>query len=253
MALRLHTLSSLIELRRMLKLVKLRAIMPKDQLRARHLDNTLDHLVRAHPIIMVPRQPALRHILLVVGLDVVLVGREEPGAALRQVEQHARQPRRVAGHVLHGDALGELPRVAVEGLPVEVHVQVLRDVDAEVSLGEDGVEGVFELELVHVDGHVGAFEVSESARVVQVQVAHDDGFDVFDVVAGGFDGRVELVLRFVVHARENVVDGRAPDVWVIGPGAGLEEDKTFGWVLDEGGDDDAFTAGDAWVGVAGCG
>lgn len=31
--------------------------------------------------------------------------------------------------------------------------------------------------------------------MVEVEVAHDDGFDVLDVVAGGFDGAWELYPR----------------------------------------------------------
>ena len=114
----------------MLELVKLLRIMSKHELGARDLDNALDHLVRAAPVVVVPRQPPLRHVVLVVLVHVVLVRREEPGPAVGQVELQHREAGCVAGGVAEREAGGELDDVAVEGFPVEVHVEVLRDVCA---------------------------------------------------------------------------------------------------------------------------
>ena len=44
-------------------------------------------------------------------------------------------------------------------------------------------------------GNVGPEEVLESSGVVEVEVAHYDGFDVFDVVAGCFDSVRKLHLQ----------------------------------------------------------
>lgn len=81
-----------------------------------------------------------------------------------------------------------------------------------VALGRDGVEAVLQLLLVDVDGYVGVGKVVEAAGVIEVQVAHDDGFDVFDRLAALLDGTVEVVVGDVVDASENVVDRGAS--WV---------------------------------------
>lgn len=48
--------------------------------------------------------------------------------------------------------------------------------------------------LVDVDRDVSALEVLESAGVVEVEVAHDDGFHVFDVMASLLDLSIEFVV-----------------------------------------------------------
>ena len=53
-------------------------------------------------------------------------------------------------------------------------------------------------------GNVGAEEVLESSGVVEVEMSHDDGFDVVDVVAGGFDGVRELHLLGIGGARKDI-------------------------------------------------
>ncbi len=59
-----------------------------------------------------------------------------------------------------------------------------------------------------VDGHVCSFEVAQAAGVVEMEVPHDDGFDVFDAVAGLLDLLVEFLVLSVVDASENIVDWR---------------------------------------------
>ena len=109
----------------MLETIELLLIMPKHQLRARVLHNALDHLMRTHPIIVIPRQPALRHVVLVVLVHVVLVGGEEPGTAVREIQLQHCQAGGVAWRVLQVNSRGEFPEVAVESFPVYVHGEVL--------------------------------------------------------------------------------------------------------------------------------
>ena len=64
-----------------------------------------------------------------------------------------------------------------------------------------------QLHIVHPDFDVRPVEEEvQPARVVEVEVADDDFADVGDAVAGCFDGGVELVLRFVADAGEDVGD-----------------------------------------------
>jgi hypothetical protein len=58
---------------------------------------------------------------------------------------------------------------------------------------------------VDVDRDVRALEVLQASRVVEVQVAHDDGFDVFDGVPCLGDLRGEFVVGLVVDSGEDVV------------------------------------------------
>ena len=112
---------------------------------------------------------------------------------------------------------------------------------------------MLDLLLVDVDRDVSALEVLESAGVVEVEVAHDDGFHVFDVMASLLDLSVEFMVFGVVDSGEDVVQWSAPDFGVVFSSARLEENQAFGRVLDQDGDDNQFPAGATCVGVAGCG
>lgn len=46
--------------------------------------------------------------------------------------------------------------------------------------------------------------------MIQVEMAHDDGLDIFDIVSGCFDGCGELVVLSVLSAGEDVGYGGAP-------------------------------------------
>lgn len=109
---------------------------------------------------------------------MIHVTSKNPRPALGHVELQDTQSGRVPWRVPDNHALGKLKDAAAKGLPVDVEAQVVWQVDAEVKAGRDAVEGVLELNLVHVDGDRGAGEVGQPAGVVEVQVAEDDGLDV---------------------------------------------------------------------------
>lgn len=112
------------------------------------------------------------------------------------------------------NTLTEIQFPLIEGFPVEFQMQVVRQVDAEVGAGCDGIEGAAQLEVVDPDFGAGAAlgeKEVEAAGVVEVQVADDDFADVFMGVAGGGNGGGEFVLGFVVDAGEDVGDLGAPD------------------------------------------
>lgn len=120
-------------------------------------------------------------------------------------------------------------------------------------------------------GDVGSEEVLESSGVVEVEVAHDDGSDVLDIVAGRFDGVRELHLFGVDGAWEEIGEWRTPFLCHVGQlavlclsltegwdtynldvlsTAGLEQDQAHVWMLDQYGHDDQVAALVLWVLVA---
>jgi hypothetical protein len=74
--------------------------MPEHQLRSRLFCHAANHLVRPHPIVVIPRQPALRHRVPEVLLNVVLIACEDPRPGFPQVDLHNAQAGRVAWGVV---------------------------------------------------------------------------------------------------------------------------------------------------------
>lgn len=210
--------------------------MPQHHLRIRPLRQRPNHLMAPTPRIMIPRQPPLLQPHLPILPNMILIGRKNPRPTLIHIDLQNRQPRRMSRTMSDRQPLRNLQAIAMPRLPIDVELEIVGHVDAEVGFGGDAVEGGFDLGFVYVDGDVGVAELIEAAGVVDVEVADDDGFDVFDVVAGGGDGGLEFVLGFVVYAREEVVDGGSPDFGIVFAGAGFVEDETFGGVGDEDGD-----------------
>jgi hypothetical protein len=108
----------------------------------------------------------------------------------------------------------------VETLPVQIKSEILWQVNTDVTLRSDGVIGVLKFLFVHVNWHISSLEVLQSAGMVEVEMAHDNCLDVFDVMAGLLDLSGEFVVRDVINASEDVVQRSAPDwgilsVWCV--------------------------------------
>ena len=71
--------------RRELILLQRIPAMSEDHLGASALLKHMDLLITRDPVIMIPCQPTLGRILVVVLVDVVLIGSEYPGATLLEV------------------------------------------------------------------------------------------------------------------------------------------------------------------------
>ena len=104
--------------------------MAKYQLSTSHLHQALYHTMTPTPIIMIARQPPLGHVVLVILLHMVLIGRENPGPRFGKVELHEAQARCVAWRMAHCDPRSELEDGSMKRGPVDVHVKILRDVRA---------------------------------------------------------------------------------------------------------------------------
>jgi hypothetical protein len=113
--------------------------------------------------------------------------------------------------MVQGDALEQFQMVLGKGVPLQsFQVHVVAQVHTEVCTGGNGPTSVLEFFLVDVDGDARADEMLQAAGVVEVQMAENDGFDVFDVVAGRFDCCWQPLGVLVFSAREYVGQGRAP-------------------------------------------
>lgn len=176
----------------------------------------LEALRTLEPGRVVAGEPALRDAVAPVLDDVAVIADEEEGAAVGQVNLHADEAVRVARQVVQRDALAKVNGAFVERLPVEIQLQVVRHVHADVGARRHAPEGGPQLPIVHPDLDVLAVqELVEPASVVEVQVSDDDLLDIVELVARRFDGRFELVLGFVAHARENVGNLGAPDGGIV--------------------------------------
>lgn len=96
---------------------------------------------------------------------MILIRREDPRPTLQHIDlQDAHTD--VWPGVCREISPGDLQEVTREGLPVDVEMQVVREIDAEVDFGGDAEESVFEFRLVHIHRDFRAAEVLETAGVV---------------------------------------------------------------------------------------
>ena len=70
---------------------------------------------------------------------------------------------------------------------------------------------MLELQFVHIDRDFGVPEELEATGVVEVKMAHDDRFDIADLVARLLDLVTELMRLIVVHTGKDVVQWHSPD------------------------------------------
>lgn len=112
---------------------------------------------------------------------------------------------------------------AMECYPLHVERKMLRHVYVIAFCG-NRIKRILQLQLVDVDRYAGIPEVFQPAGVIEVQVAHDDQFDVFDVVprAGDLGGQGHVLC--VSDASEDIIDVGPDDFGVVVSGAGFEED-----------------------------
>lgn len=108
-------------------------VMSQDYVRLRPLHQRLDDLVAPYPALEVPHQPSLRNRTLIVLLDVIHVGREDPCPTVPQVDLQDAEPWGVARSMSDIQAWRELNEVAHHRLPVHVEAEIVRKVDSWVK------------------------------------------------------------------------------------------------------------------------
>lgn len=95
-------------MRRHLILLQRLPAMPEYNLRLRTLLQHMYHLIDPDPIIMVPCQLPLRHVLIIILLHMIHVRREDPAPGLGEIHLHDAGTGRVAGGMVHVDARCDL-------------------------------------------------------------------------------------------------------------------------------------------------
>lgn len=84
-------------------------------------------------------------------------------------------------------------------------------------------------------------------------MACDHSFDVLDVVRTLLLELLrQLLIRFVVDAREGLVDLNTPYLGVVFACTGLDEDEAFVWEVNETADGFCFAPEDESPGMRGC-
>lgn len=101
-----------------------------------------------------------------------------------------------------------------------------------ISFGSHTIKRMLQLLLMHIYRHIGTTKMLQAARMVEMQVTHDHGLYVLDIVSRLCNGRLQLMVRTVVNPRKDVIDRRAPDLGVCFAGAGFEQNQAFGWMVN---------------------
>jgi hypothetical protein len=100
----------------------------------------------------------------------------------------------------------------------------------EIGLGQDTEIGMLQLKLMDPDGDIGVLEVCKSAGMIQMEMAHDNSFDILDIVPSLGDLYIKLLVLGVVDSSKDVIQGSAPDLGIIGSSTRLEENQLLAGV-----------------------
>lgn len=76
-------------------------------------------------------------------------------------------------------------------------------------------------------------EEVETSRVIQVKMPYDNRLDVLKLVASSLDRRIQLMVRFITHPREDVCHLRSPNLRIVLTGSKLPKNTAFMWMLDQ--------------------
>jgi len=141
---------------------------------------------------------------------MAVVADEQICASLRQIDLHANETISVTWQVVKRDALTEVHGPLVERLPIQIQLEVVLQVHTHIRARCYGPESRTQLKIVNPDLHVFPVEEHiEPSGMIKMQMPDYDLLDVLDLVTRGFDRRVELVLRLISDAREDIGDLRS--------------------------------------------
>merc|ERR1712194_962054 len=118
------------------------------------------------------------------------------------------------------DSLAEVYSTVVERLPVQVEVQIVAKIHADIRASRHRPERGPELAVMDPNFNILAIhEDVEAARMVKVQVSNDNLLDIFYFVASSLNRRPQFMLRLISNTAEDINCSRAPDLWVVFAGA----------------------------------
>src|SRR5262249_31796700 len=218
-------------------------IVTEQQPGAGSFDQVLREPVAPPPGGMVAEQPSQRSALLVVVAKMKLVAGQEERARVRKLQPQAHQSGGMPRKPMKVEPFEQLDVIAVDGLPVEGEIEVVRQVRTDVLARGNGVERVPQLVRMDVDGNVSATKELEASPVVEVEVREHDRSDIAEAVAGSADHGVEPVFVSVVSYREQLEDHRRPQFPGVGRSSCVIQNGTDLGMVDEGADDGDLTAG----------
>lgn len=116
----------------------------------------------------------------------------------------------------------------------QAELQVVFEVNTNIRASCNRHKGGAQLPLVDPDLDILAIEEHvQAAGMIQVQVSQDDLLDVFQLVTRGLDRRLQLMLRLISDACEDVRDRRPPHFRVVLPAARLPQDQALVRVLHQ--------------------
>lgn len=69
--------------------------------------------------------------------------------------------------------------------------------------------------------------------MIKMKMAHDDGLNVFDVIASFPNGNIQVMILAIVLPSKDVVELWSPNVWIIFARTSLEEHESFSRMRDQ--------------------
>lgn len=94
---------------------------------------------------------------------------------------------------------------------------------------------MLELVFVNVNGNFRTEEVFEAAGMVEVEMAEDNSFDVFDIVACGLDCSRKVMLIFIRFPWEDICEWRWRECLFILSATCVKENEADIWMFNQSG------------------
>lgn len=90
-------------------------------------------------------------------------------------------------------------------IPFEsLQVHVVAEVNTKVCACGYGLASMLEFFLVNVNGYICAYEMFQATGVVKMQMAKDNGLDVFEVISCRLDSGWQAPRVFVLDTRKHI-------------------------------------------------
>ena len=107
--------------------------------------------------------------------------------------------------MVQGNSLEQVQVVVGECIPLEsLQVHVVAEVNTKVCACGYGPASMLEFFLVNVNGDICAHEMFQATGVVKMQMAKNNGLDVFDVIAGRLDSGWQALRVFILDTRKHI-------------------------------------------------
>ena len=141
---------------------------------------------------------------------------------------------RMPRQMMQGDALTEVHCALVERFPVQVKLQVVLKIHANVCASRHRPECRSQLFVMHPDLDIlPVQELVQAACMVKMQMPNDDLLDVFELVPCSLYRILELMFRLIPDSGEDICNNRTPYRRVVDSAACFPEDEALVRVVDQ--------------------